>query len=83
MLSPVSQRQMHTVEPVTTQDVAALNEVVVVGSKKDKDHRVDEETLEGRTVVVEVQAPLEEVVAQVKPQRLDSPDLFPRSEKRR
>ena len=66
------------VEMVMLADVAALNEVVV-DSKIDKDPRVDEETLEDKTVVVEVLLLLEEVEARVRSQPHEPGDLFPRS----
>ena len=79
MSSLASQRPMHMAETVML-DVAAPNEVVV-DSKIDKDPRVDEETLEDRTVAVEVLQLLEEVGARVKPQTHEPRDLFPRSPK--
>jgi len=83
MSNLASQKLMHMAETVIL-DVAVLTiSEVVVDSKTDKDPRVDEETLEDRTVVGEVLQLLEEVGARVRQQMHDLRNLFPRSEKRR
>jgi hypothetical protein len=82
MSSLVSQKPMHMAETVIL-DVAVLTNEVEVDSKTDKDPRADEETLEDRTVAVEVLQLLEEVGARVKQQTHDPHKLFPRSQKRR